>query len=336
MDKIINVGLIGCDTHGIYFGALMHDHDPLTLRKFHNTSFFYFYTRHNDPTERTVPKAERFRIKKIWDEDRMLAERMSAVFNGDPEICSSYDEVSDDVDLVFIADCNGDGSNHLKLALPGLQKGVMTFVDKPFASRLDDAMKIIDAAKRNRTLVMSLSILREVPQLTLFKNRFPEIGEPEFAVIKGGGTTLAGQIHAISMAQNLFGYGVESVECMGQNTLGYIHLNYGEVKGKPWKGVVLNTDSGNTFHCALYASVYSKLGAIHSRGIGDYEFPFGAVSILEKTRKMVETRKQQVSYEEMLENIAVIDAARLAQETGKTVFLKEIYRNAGGNVNGHF
>ena len=37
------------------------------------------------------------------------------------------------MDLVFISDCVGDGSEHLRWAAPGLEKGVPTFVDKPFA-----------------------------------------------------------------------------------------------------------------------------------------------------------------------------------------------------------
>ena len=35
--------------------------------------------------------------------------------------------------------------------------------------------------------------------------------------VKGGGTAMAGHIHAISLAQHVFGNGVVSVEAMGKN-----------------------------------------------------------------------------------------------------------------------
>lgn len=41
---------------------------------------------------------------------------------------------------------------------------------------------------------------------------------------------MGGHIHAISLAQHLFGSSVESVEVMGQTPLAYVHLDYG---GKP-------------------------------------------------------------------------------------------------------
>lgn len=334
--KKIRVGIIRCNTHGMYYGALIDRHDPLVLRgpligkggeKYgwqNGGVHFYFYTYYNDPKKITVPTVDGFQIVKIWDEDREIAEIFSKVFYGKPQVCKTFEEVSDDVDLVFIADCNGDGSDHLKLATPSLKKGVPTFVDKPFASDVKDAKTIIRLANKYKTPVMSLSILREVPHFTLFKNRFTELEEPEFGIIKGGGTTLAGQIHAISLAQHLFGNGVESVECMGQNPLAYIHLNYGNKPKRPKAGVVLNCDSGGTYHCAFYASVYSKWGAIHSPGIGDFEFPYGAIKILKKIKQMVKTGKPQASYDEMIENIAVATAARKAQKTGKRVYLKDV------------
>jgi len=65
-----------------------------------------------------------------------------------PEVCDTLEKVSNDVDLVFIADCNGDGSDHLKLATPSLKKGIPTFIDKPFADEVKDAIAIVRCAAR--------------------------------------------------------------------------------------------------------------------------------------------------------------------------------------------
>lgn len=318
----IRVGIIRCDLHGFYYAVLMDEHDPLLLRERKNSAFFYMYTQYNDPKKLTAPPVNGFEITKVWDENKENAKDMSDIFGGRPQVCDSFEEVSDGVDLVFIADCNGDGSDHLKLAMPGIKKGVPTFVDKPFAYTLDDAKSIVNSAEKYHAPVMSLSILRESPHFTRFKSRFAELEKPEFAIIKGGFTVFAGQIHAISLAQHLFGPGVASVECMGKNPLGYVHLEYGGGEDKPCNGVMLNMDSGNTYHCAFYASVYGRWGAIHSPGIGDFEFPYGAAAILEKVKSMVQTGVSPVPRYEMLENIAVAEAARLSQKTGKAVDMK--------------
>lgn len=331
----IRVGIIRCDTHGMYYGALMEQHDPLILRgplmdvdrtKYswpNGTVHFYFYTWHKDPAKMTIPAVDGFQIVKVWDQDQDIARAFSRVFYGKPMVCRTFEEVSDNVDLVLIADCNGDGRDHLRLVTPSLEKNVPTFVDKPFAYDVRDAQEMIRMAIQHGTPLMSLSILREVPHFTRFKNRFSEIDEPEFGIIKGGGASMSGQIHAISLAQHLFGSGVDSVECMGKNPLAYIHLNYGGKPGKPCAGVVLNCDAGGTPHCAFYASVYGKIAALHSPAVGDFEYPYGAIKILEKIKKMIATGKPQAPYEEMMENIAVADAARIAQATGKTVCLKD-------------
>ena len=125
--KKIRVGLIRCDSHGAYFGAMMGRHDPLKLRDPIERGtppkktwqaggvHFYFYTSYWQPTLMTVPFAEGFEITRIWDHDADLASSLSAVFDSQPKVCDTVDAVSDDVDLVFIADCNGVGQDHLDL-----------------------------------------------------------------------------------------------------------------------------------------------------------------------------------------------------------------------------
>lgn len=167
-------------------------------------------------------------------------------------------------------------------------------------------------------------MLRTLPHATRFRNRFTELGEPEFGIIKGGGETMAGHIHAISLAQHLFGPGVESVETMGQTPLAYAHLDYGGKPNRPKAGVMLNCASGGTYHCSMYASAYSSQGAIHSPNLGDFEFPYAVVEILKMIKKMVKTGKHQVSYDEMIECIAIATAARLSQKERREVYLKEV------------
>ena len=207
-----------------------------------------------------------------------------------------------------------------------MKKGIPTFIDKPFAYDTNDARKIIKIAKQYSTPIMSLSMLKETPQVRNFQNRLKEIGAPEFGTIKGIGTNMAGHIHTISFAQGVFGSGVESVECMGQSSLGYVHLSYGDKKNRPKDGIILNCASGGSPHCAMYVSAYSKIGAIHSPPIGDFVYPYGAANILKKIKKMVKTNEPQEPYEDMLECIAIADAARVAQKERRCVKLRKVTR----------
>lgn len=335
MNKI-RVGMIRCDLHARYYGALMDKHDPLLLREpqLGGGAYFYFYLHYADPKKITVPTVDGYQITKLWHVDCKLAENMSKIFYGKPKACDTFEEVSDDVDLVFIADCSLDGSDHLQFATPGIKKGVPTFIDKPFAYDVKDARKLVSMAEEYKTPIMSLSMLRVLPHATRFRNRFAEIEGPQFGIVKGGGDTMASQIHTISLAQHLFGSGVEAVECMGKNPLGYIHLDYGGKPDRPSAGVVLCCDSGPMYHCSFHASAYSQWGAIHSPNLGDFEFPWGAVEILKMIKKMVRTRKPQVPYEEMIECIAIATAGRLSQKERRRVYLKDIEGVDSGFLSG--
>ena len=330
----IRVGLIRCDTHGAYYGALMSAHDPQRLQRplaagatRHYSwqtggAHFYFYTDYADAGHMTVDAVDGFRLTKLWDEHVEAAECLAAVFTDSPQVCRSLEEVSDDVDLVFIADCNGDGSNHLALARPGLEKGVATFVDKPLAFSVSDATTLIELAAENAAPLASISILRALPDATLFSRRLPEVGDLQFGSIQGGGPSLAGQIHTISLAQSIFGTGVVGVRAMGDGQPDTIHLDYGERADRPSRGVTLSCDVGAVWHCAFHASAHGPRGVIYSPPMGDFVFPYGAADILRQVRDMVQTGRSPAWTADMMEAVAIAAASRRAHETGDRVELQ--------------
>ncbi|MEE3257961.1 MAG: Gfo/Idh/MocA family oxidoreductase [Candidatus Latescibacterota bacterium] len=333
MSDLIRVGLIRCDTHGAYYAALCARHDPLRLQHplpierearyswQHGGAHFYFYTNYGDPRHMSVEFVDGFVLAKVWDEDRAAAECLAEIFDDQPEVCDDFAAVSDDVDLVLVADCNGDGSDHLELARPGLEKGVATFVDKPLALTMDDARALVQLAAKHRAPMTSISILRALPAAELFARRLAEVGAVQLGSVQGGGTAMAGHIHAASLALTLFGEGVERVRAMGDTALQTVHLSYGDREDRPRRGVTLSCDVGETWHCAFHASAYGPGGAIHSPPLSDWDFPFGAAAILRIVREMVETRQSPAIIGAMLEGVAICAAARQAQETGVVVQL---------------
>jgi predicted dehydrogenase len=325
--KKIKVGLIRCDVHAIYFGLQMFPHDPIEVRNDFtvrgNGVYLYLYLDYTDPRHMTAPQVSGFELARVWDADEKLAARTAELFGKQAVVCRNFKDVSDGVDLVFIADCNGDGSDHLALAAPGIRKRIPTFIDKPFARDAKDARALVALAKKRRTPIMSLSILREAPHAARFRERFDEIGPVMFGTISGGGGAPAGQIHAISLAQHIFGAGVKSVATVGGTEYPYhAFLSYKDGKHAPSRGVVLNLFGGGGPHGAFYASAYGPQGVVHSPEIGDFAFPYGSAAILRKIKRMVQTGKPQASYEEIIENIAVLEAIWKAHKTGRPVALR--------------
>ena len=345
------VGLIRCDTHGYYYGCMMDEADPLALQA-NNYVCHHYFSGIYSAARLTMPRVEGFEIVKIWDERPESARRFSETFGGRPQVCGAFTDLATDVDAIFIADCNGSGNDHLRLAEPFLRAGVPIFIDKPFASRLEDAEAIVRLARRHDTPMFNASILTYVPAADFFKNRFAELAHaywpvpgklPEVplgvGVVKGvggafaqelDGQELAGDfesrmaylIHGVALALNLFGGDVEWVETMGTLPLEYLHLHL--TSGR--EVMILNTSS-DAFpeSCTFYASAYGKYGDVHSLPIGDPEFLGGGEKILRLFKGMLETGELPASYESFILHIAVIEAAVKAQKQGGRVYLKDVW-----------
>ena len=212
-EKTINVGLIGCGKRALWYGAIFDDIDPNAYAAL--DPFAYHHMTYYQHVELQIPRATGFRLVKIYDRDPQAARRTADAFRSRPEVCATLDDVSKGVDLVFIANDSGDGSAHLDLAKPGLDKGIPTFIDRPFAAALKDAKAIVSLARRNGPPLFSCSHLRMLPQAARFKARFAEIGPVEAAAVQGGGPSPAHIADAIELALFLFGDGfggrVESV-----------------------------------------------------------------------------------------------------------------------------
>lgn len=355
-EKKTRLAIVRCDTHAYWFGVFMDEVDVLTLATYSDeaptrASVHDYFKVVGDPRRLKIERVPGFVISKLFDRipekgfddqgrpklqygtypDRAIA--FSKTFLSHPQVCDTIEELVKDVDAAYIADSSSpkDGADHLELARPFLERGIPVFVDKPFAATLADAQEMIRLAEKNKTVVMNASILAHTDTGKFFQRRFDEIGGCSYLVAKGVGPGNAAVIHGLALAQGLVGYGVEWVECMGSHELESILLHYpGELEA-----VVLNAPQyAFPRTCSFYASAYSRLGALHSPPIGDPEFHTGTRRIVELFRQMLETGKPPIPYEHMLEPIAIIEAARIAQREGRRVSLREVQDRAskGGST----
>ena len=365
MARKIRLAIVRCDTHGYYFGMLMARCDPVLVEKYNKIVHFYA-TDWYDPKHIILPTTYDFEIVKCYDPESVgRAEEFSEAFLGKPQVCRTAEEMTEGIDAAFVGDCDGGGGDHLKFSSPFLKKGIPTFVDKPFAATLKDAKAIVSLARRHKAPMYNASILSEVIAADTFRRRFDEIGAAganwtelaqaavgmqcrpdqvtgvKLGVVKGVGGALSQEnvgardqlsgiedrlayiIHGIALAINVFGKGVEWVEAMGTAPLEYLHLHLCDGRDV----VIINT-SVEVFpeRCSFYVEAYSKMGAIHSGPIGDPEFLRGADRIVKKLRKMVRTGKPPRDYDDIVEQIAVVEAGQIAQKTGKRVAIRDVLR----------
>lgn len=341
----IRLGIIRADTHAYYFGMMMQKCDPIKLMN-NNYVVHHYASSIYRPEKITCPNVSGFEISAIYDSDVNAAKKFSETFMNKPQVFDNYKDMIGNIDAVFIADCDFSGSDHLKFAEPFLKNSVPTFVDKPFASKLEDAKAIVKLARKHKALLFNASILTYVPAAEQFKNRFTEISSTYYpvpdepapipiglGVIKGVGGAfsqeLAGKgvtggiedrmayiIHGVSLALNLFGKDIEWVEAMGTLPLEFLHLHT-----KSGIEIMIMNTSVDIFpeSCSFYASAYSKYGAVHSGPIGDPQFLGGGKQILEVFKKMLKTGKPPVDYDDFVLHIAIIEAGQRAQQKGKRV-----------------
>ena len=156
-----------------------------------------------------------------------------------------------------------------------------------------------------------------------------EIGPVGEGFVKGYGLSgLGGTIHGLSLAQQIFGEGVEWVECTrGQMPVELVRTHY--APNRPDiapDGLDVMTMSSYLLgpSCGYQCVAYGQKGSLMSPWINDYNFPLAGQVILNLCAELARTRQPQIPYASMLELIEIVEAARRSQETGEPVALKDL------------
>jgi hypothetical protein len=326
--KKIKVGILRCDTHAAWYATLMAAHDPLRFSQpladpdareesWQSGGVHYFhYSHYSDPKRLVAPFVGGSEISRVWDPRPGVAENFASLFIQKPFVCERPEEVSDGVDLIFLADCNGEGVDHYRLAAPGLKKGIPTFIDKPLADTLKQARRIEALASKHEAPVMSISLLQVSELMRAFRSRLPEIGRVDSGVVTGFSLHPAGLIHSICAVQGIFGSGIEEV-CVSETPGGpLIHLGYGERTDRPSRGVVIRCGEADYRWTAFYASAHGFEGAIQAAIYSDFRSQ-GAAEVISLITEMVKSGKISPLHHEMIQAVAVMDAVRMAGRSGR-------------------
>lgn len=90
-------------------------------------------------------------------------------------IAETPEEMLPNIDAVMIL--NRDGRKHMKYAMPFLEKGIPTFIDKPLACSIQDALRIKETSEKNNTLLMGGSYMKYASGIIKMKEEIKNIGK---------------------------------------------------------------------------------------------------------------------------------------------------------------
>lgn len=217
-----------------------------------------------------------------------------------PHVVDHPTDMLGEIDAVMITARHGD--KHAGLALPFIEAGIPTFVDKPFAISLDDCQKMIDVAKAKGTLLTSYSTLRYADQMIGLQERLGSLGEIVAGVATGpcdfhsqyGGPFFYGT-HAIETMLAIFGHDTKNVTArmVGSSSAATVEYESGV-----FVSLNLLHNAAYAFHVVVYGtegweSVPIDLSSCYTNGFGVFI-------------DMIRTGVMPLSYEELLDPIRIL------------------------------
>jgi hypothetical protein len=288
----LRIGIIGLDTsHAIQFTKLLNADSPQP--EFANCRVVAAYPHGSLDIESSTSRI---------DEYTAQVREMGV------EIADSIDDLIHKVDAVLLE--TNDGRRHLEQAIPVLKTGKRTFIDKPMAASLADAIAIFDAAQHYNAPVFTSSALR--------------FGSETRAVRKGAiGDVLACDICSPcsleSTHPDFSWYGIHGVEAlftvMGADcqTVARTHNDGQDFAVGTWKNGRIGTYRGMRVGLQSYGGV--AFGTTDNRAVGSFD---GYEPLLVEIVRFFRGGEPPVTAQETIEIFAFIEAADRSKRLGGT------------------
>jgi hypothetical protein len=219
-------------------------------------------------------------------------------------------ELYDKVDAVLIESV--DGSVHLERAMPFLERGMPTYIDKPFACSLADARTLVKTAMEKHIPLMSSSSLRYAPEVVAAAS-----GNGPAGAIVGVSTYGPSPTHPRN--PGLFHYGIHPVEMlytlMGQGCKRVTSLSEpgAEVVTGVWADGRVASLRGIRAGKQDYGFTIFGIKSVQTQGVST---KYIYRELLKQIVGMFETRQLPIDLRETLEIVAFIEAARQSAEAG--------------------
>ena len=276
----------------------------LGIENSHSVAYTRLWQGEASPEER-VPGArvvaclcQGRRDQDAEDERKFLAQLQEM---GVSRVVSRPEDLLGEVDAACIV--SRSGNEHLPLAEPFLRAGLPTFVDKPLATDLAVARRIVNLARQHGAPLFSASPVRYYTEIVQFQEQQEEIG----AVRTGSVWCPASRdlgfygIHAVEMMSALWGAGARWVSAF-----------HSEDKHLAWVGY----HRGAVYALHLIRYSYPGFGFTY---LGEKKSGFSAatgsyVPICRLMTQMFQDGKSPLDPQVSLESIAVLEAFARSQQ----------------------
>jgi predicted dehydrogenase len=226
------------------------------------------------------------------------------------EIVDSVEDLFPRIDAVLIT--SQGGRVHAGHALPFLQRGVPTYVDKPFTCSAADARRMVEAAQAAGTVLFSASSLRYALEVQDLAQRRAEVG-----AVLGCDAYSPAALHPSN--PGLFHYGIHAVETLYQ------------IMGPGCTSVTCVSEEGAEVVVGRWAD--GRLGTVRGTRQGPHDYGFTAFceraivpahidatyiyrELLKVMIAALRDRTWPVSAAELVEVPAFVEAALASQQAG--------------------
>lgn len=228
------------------------------------------------------------------------------------ESASSLDALLDNVDGVLVLAVSGN--RHLELARPALERGLPTYVDKPLACTLADAMEIRRLASAHGARCYSASSLRFAGEVAAA--RAADIGDLVAIDAFGPGELNDGApgllhygVHTVEMVDAIWGPGASRVSAL---ELPDRHLLDVEYRDGRYARMRMDRRAGYEFGATVHGT----------KGVHQFRVDFGPVygNLVRGMTSFFEGGPAPASLDAIVENVAVLTAGnRSASEGGSWI-----------------
>jgi predicted dehydrogenase len=252
-----------------------------------------------------------FTVDYVWGETDELAQKAAA--EGQiPNIVADSISMLGKVDAVLVD--HRHAKYHLEAVWPFVDKGVPTFVDKPFCYRSEEGRRFLDMANERGTPVTSFGVVPRQASVAGIKSKLATLGAIQTGTTYGpcdiesewGGVFFYG-VHQVELALDVFGYDVSAavVTRNGDNAAGQLLYPSGLVVT-----MALVKDNLHTF----------GVSAVGLDGIHIEQVVYDADAYLagiQTFTTMFKTGVRPFTDEQLLKPIQVLEALERSIESGK-------------------
>lgn len=264
--------------------------------------------------ERHERGATRCHVSEFWTDGRhdmpeadVAKWKLDALSHG-ARPAPSLEKMLDRVDAAMVLTVNGN--RHLAHALPAIERGLPTYIDKPLTCSLDEALRIRQAVGEHGARCYSASSLRFAPEIAALDD--DKLGK--LVAIDAFGPNELNEsmpglffygVHTIEMVDAIWGPGVEAVRAQSGDARDLVDLRYRD---------------GRAAHLRLERQgVYAFGATVHGlRGVQSFVVDFGPVydRLIDGMVGFFEGGAAPASLDDLVENIAVMEAGNASMRSG--------------------